>query len=130
MDLTIDKTKKKVIKKAARKIKKGKYKFYPGNGSKKSVLMMPKEFIQDLADIEKTIKHQMTWIRVDGVEVNPGWRIKIFGQMAEVVHKLVTAGVYGFRIKKAALTANNFTTKDDFEVPYYDLIVKEIERVR
>jgi len=130
MDLVVNKAKKKVIKKIAKKIKQEKYRFYPGDGnSKQAFLMLPKEFAQDLEDIQKTIMYQTRWIREDGIGVNPGWRIKVFGQMAEVVHKLVTAGVHSFKIKKATLEKGNFVAQNDFEVPFYNLIVKEIEPV-
>ena len=99
-------------------------------GIQYSTLMLPKDMVENIDQIEKKYIHDKIWRKNDGTLVKPGWRLKIVGRMAEIIHKLVTMdGFNKFKIKDCTIQRKNFKTKKNFDVPYYHLIIEEMTTV-
>jgi len=109
---------------------KNEYKFWKGSNYNRSFLILSNDMVVNNDEIINEIKPEIAWKRSDtGTTVIPGVRYKLFGAMAEKVHKLVTNGCDRFKIEKCRLHRNNFIAKSGFEVPNYNLVVEKLKLV-
>jgi len=119
------------MSKKSKKSKPEDYKFWKGSCYNRSFAIIPKHMILNNEEILEEIKPDICWKRSDtGTEVIPGFRYKVFGAMAEKMHKLITNGCDLFKLEKAHLAKSFFTTKTGFEVPNYNIIIDRIKLVQ
>jgi hypothetical protein len=111
--------------------KKEEYKFWKGSCYNRSFAIIPKDMIVNNEEILNEIKPEITWVRSDTeTKVIPGFRYKVFGAMAEKIHKLVMNGCNQFKVEKCRMSKDNFIAKNGFEVPNYNLIIDRIKLIQ